>query len=155
MHFHRYPIYVGNIVYNLDKDIYLVRLEGITHIVINNYIINNYTNLKLLAKNIIDKYLISDSAVGVMFINNIFNKVIKIYPVVWVRDIDTIFFETACGSGTASVSILKSFITKSSIELDVIQPSNEIIKAKVKYINGIKEVVICGGVKTDGIIRSI
>jgi hypothetical protein len=50
MHFHRYPIYVGNIVYNLDKDIYLVRLEGITHIIVNNYIINNYTNLKTISK---------------------------------------------------------------------------------------------------------
>ena len=47
-----------------------------------------------------------------------FKECFKIYPIVWVKTIDTLYYETACGSGSLAVTIYKNYITnKSNFEI--------------------------------------
>jgi len=52
---------------------------------------------------------------------------------VWVREVDTIFDETACGSGTCSIGVALAMKEKCSIEQNVIQPSGQIIRTIAIY----------------------
>lgn len=54
---------------------------------------------------------------------------------VWVNNVNTIFDETACGSGTAAIGIAQATNAKRSQNLQIIQPSNEPINVKVETDN--------------------
>lgn len=100
--------------------------------------------------NFIKKYELEESkAVGVIFCERE-NDLLKINPIVWVKSINTTFYETACGSGTIAVAILEAFQKKSSQSIDIIQPYGMIITAEVTYSNEkILKTVITGEVKKD------
>jgi diaminopimelate epimerase len=69
----------------------------------------------------IKKIKTDDKAIGMMFIERVEDK-LKINPVVWVKDIDTLFYETACGSGSLGTAIYNYFKTKEK-SAEIIQPS--------------------------------
>ena len=76
---------------------------------------------------------------------------LKINPIVWVKSIDTLFYETACGSGTTAVCMVEAFLNQKSQEIDVLQPSGMVITAKIVYSEGkISKATILGNVETDG-----
>lgn len=55
---------------------------------------------------------------------------------VWVKSVETLFDETACGSGTCAIGCAKAFIDKTSIHgMKVGQPSGEYIEVDVDYNN--------------------
>ena len=61
-----------------------------------------------------------------------------IHPVVYVRDADTLYYETACGSGTTALGLTLALKEGKSIkEVPIIQPSGMPIKFSVDY-NGRK-----------------
>lgn len=137
----------------LDKNIYKVILKGITIIVIKNIKQNN--NLKQLAKKIIRYYNIDDEAVGVMFENKI-KEYIEIYPVVWVKNINTLFLENACGSGTIGVTMLESYLNKESNKYSIKQPSGEFLDTEITIKNNIiTKAILKGKIKTDNKIKEI
>lgn len=155
------PIYNGNDVISvLDEGITIVRMKGIKYIVIDEKVSIDYLkdkeNLKAFSMNFIKKSKIMDSkAIGVIYKEKIDNK-LKIHPVIWVKAIDTLFYETACGSGTTAVAILEAITSNSSQKIDIIQPSNQIITADVIFDKGnILDAYIYGNIKTDGICRKI
>ncbi len=79
----------------------LVDLGGIVHVVIKADFPKEY---EVIHKQITQSLKLQDKdAVGVIWIKQNADSV-KIDPVVWVRSIDTFFYETACGSGTIAVS---------------------------------------------------
>ena len=89
-------------------------------------------------------------AVGVMFCERE-RGLLKINPIVWVKSIDTLFYETACGSGTTAVCMVEAFLNQKSQEIDVLQPSGMVITAKIVYSEGeISKATILGNVETDG-----
>jgi len=60
-------------------------------------------------------------AVGVVWVDNKREKgSVAIHPVVWVRAIDTLFYETSCGSG----SIAAAFAVGEMV-LSVVQPTGQ------------------------------
>jgi len=63
------------------------------------------------------------SAVGVIWIERVKDSV-KIHPVVWVKDVDTFFYEQSCGSGTIAVS-------KVTGAHSIIQPTGKKIEAEI------------------------
>ncbi len=143
----------GYNIENLDDNIYKVVLKGITILVVKE--IENYTNLKQNAMDLIKKYNLDDDAIGVMFVENV-EDIIKMYPIVWVKEIDTLFFENACGSGTTAVTMLESWLKKSSNKYDVMQQSGEILKTEITIENDIiKRAILKGKIKTDNKIRKI
>ena len=142
--------------YNIEKiseNIYKVILKGITILVVKK--IANHIDLKQSAINLIQKYNLDDNAIGVMFVNNVEN-IIKIYPIVWVKEINTLFLENACGSGTIAVTMLESWLKNSSNKYNVMQPSGDILKADIEIEDNIvKRAILKGKIKTDNKIRKI
>ena len=138
-----------NLVDKKDENIYIVRLSGITMIVclfkLSIKHLNENKDLQSLCKAYIDKYnLQNDKAVGLILLEKI-NNDIKIIPIVWVKNIETCFLETACGSGTIATCIVLSYIKKESLTIDIVQPSNDKIKASVDYKNNIFSNAIISG----------
>ncbi|MDR0879778.1 MAG: hypothetical protein LBN09_03630 [Clostridioides sp.] len=182
-------------VTKLDRGVYKISLEGITHLVVENANLlkearleeeekeeaqeeteesqkeaqskgsepidkhtKKYSNedsnekIKELAVKLIDKYFVSDpNAIGVMFVTST-GDVIDMKPVVWVKKIDTLFYETACSSGSIAVAIYKSFVENSSQKLNILQPSGQWIMAETELKDGrITDTRISGVISTDGI----
>ena len=129
----------------LEEDIYIVKLEGITMIIINEKLSEKYLlkNMKEEGMKIINKYKVLDDAVGVIFLEK--TDLLKIYPVVWVKDIDTIFLENACGSGTVATSMVESVLENKSNIYQIMQPSGEILETDIKLENGIVTKAILKG----------
>ena len=87
-------------------------MYGITHVVIESDNINekyNKDELKKYAYSILEELdLLKEDAAGVIFVNLLNKTTIEIYPIVYVSKINTLFYETACGSGTTAVGIYES-----------------------------------------------
>ena len=145
----------------LDDSIYEVIMDGINFIILEEKISKKYLmvkdDLKKKAKEMIDKYDISESeATGVIFKELDNDNKIKINPVVWVKSVDTLFYENACGSGTTAVAMLESMKCRESKRLEIVQPSEEIIIASIDFNNNkIEKATICGGLTIDKNIRSV
>jgi len=140
---------------------WIVEMEGITH-----YVDFDSTKIiglsdeeikQLSISTIREKGLEQFPASGVIYVKKLGNEGLQITPVVYVKEINTLFLETACGSGTCAVGEVMSIINnRSIIELPILQPSGEIIKISVEYINRKFEYAqIQGEVKkiSEGIIR--
>lgn len=88
----------------------------------------------------------TEKAIGIMLVERVLDK-IKINPVVWVKDIDTVFYETACGSGSLGTAIYNYYINKEE-KIELIQPSGYSISiqldTKGQYI---KRAIISGVVE--------
>lgn len=144
----------------LDRGIYYIKMDGISHIVLDKKTskkyINNIRNIKTTAMTLIEKYDIKDNeAIGVIFTEEV-NSRLKIHPVVWVQKIDTLFYENACGSGTTACAIIESILGNKSICIDIMQPSNDVLTVKTEYINSeIKKVILFGRIKADEKVYSI
>ena len=107
---------------------------------------------KLVAKELLTKTnLLEDKpASGVMFIRETdLEGVLEMEPVVFVRGIQTFFYETACASGTSAVGIW--YNQESGAEdtlLKVRQPSREVLDVRVRKNNGqLEDVFIEGPMK--------
>lgn len=145
-------------VTKIDKNLWLVDLEGISHLIkITSQTLNrNYA--KRIAKQLLKKtgLLSSRPAAGVMFVRrNNFNSTLEIEPVVWVRDIQTLFYETACASGTAAIGLWRAKQTKEKrLQIKVKQPSGQYISVAIqKSKTGFQKAVIDGPVKILGAIN--
>ncbi len=59
---------------------------------------------------------------------------------VWVDEVDTVFDETACGSGTGAIAVALAHQRQAPVEVDVGQPSGRIIRAGAHYADAIGRV---------------
>lgn len=109
---------------------FLVHLDGITHLVVLG---KNSTSPRELFNALKDenKYnCTSYPAFGVSF----FDPETKNADFcVWVNAVDTVFDETACGSGTSSIGIALAKAKGQSVMESVIQPSQEAIMTIADY----------------------
>lgn len=81
----------------------VVDLGGIVHVICNGELPIDY---KLIHKQIVNSLnLEKRDAVGVIWMTETAEKGIAISPIVWVREIDTLFFESSCGSGSIAAAI--------------------------------------------------
>lgn len=124
----------------------IIRMDGITHVVVEKAMPDkDEQTAKDAAYEIMKSLdLFGEPACGVMFIHYE-DGVIDLTPVVYVRDINTFFYETACGSGTTAVGIYNSVVNSCGTDLNVMQPSGEIIHVNVSYINGVIEKAVISG----------
>lgn len=119
----------------LEEGSYIVAMDGITQVVmpdpftvINEEEIKAFTKKKLEELNLLE----SVPAAGIMFYTKV-GQTIKIEPVVWVRDIQTLFYESACGSGTTAVGLVQALETGSSVTETILQPSGMSIDVRVNF----------------------
>jgi len=147
---------------------FLVEMEGISHLItFNTAPISGLSEneIKQIAKNrITDLNLDKLPAAGVIFTQKQ-GDLYKITPVVYVRDIDTLFLETACGSGTTALGlVLARMVNQSISQLPILQPSGMDIKVsidfdgqkfKTAFIEGMVEPLSSGEIYQDSIIKEI
>lgn len=135
-----------------------IYMEGITQYVLwddPNIKGKNPKEMKAYAYNLLKEkgYDTNYPAAGVMFVEKT-SKGIEMKPVVYVRDTDTLYYETACGSGTTAVGLVLAKEKEESItEMPIYQPSGLPIKVTVNYDEQSKEFTyaeISGPVNTVG-----
>lgn len=106
-----------------------VDFEGISQLVIDDG-----SPRQLLTKILQDDLLgfRKRPAVGVTYYNPITKQASFC---VWVKEVDTIFNETACGSGTAAIGLTEAVKNRTSQALKVIQPSGKASEVTAEYDN--------------------
>lgn len=132
-----------------------VSLSGMTHLVIDPEVAAPYLtereNLKPAGLALIEQYgLKYQEGAGAIFLERLEDGSLKINPIVWVRDIASLFYETACGSGTVATAIVLAYRAKADAIQDIIQPSGMTIRAEVSFSKDcVTRAVISGPVRTD------
>lgn len=103
-----------------DMDAQIVDLGGIVHVVIFDTFPSEEYRKK--HEGIRDKLGLQErDAVGVIWVHNKQERgIIAIHPVVWVRAIDTFFYETSCGSGSIAVAFAMG-----GMSLAITQPTGQ------------------------------
>ena len=120
---------------SISEDFAVVAMDGITHVLVEDtFKDEGPAALKDWAMILLKSLGLETSspAAGVMFVSRT-PTAIQIRPVVWVRDVKTLFFETACGSGTTAVGLLEALKTQTSIDVPVTQPSGMTIQIQVEF----------------------
>jgi diaminopimelate epimerase len=127
---------------------YQVKLEGITHLVFEPESeqaksfshIDNIEEQKSLARKLLNEYdLLQEPAAGVMALNEN-HGLLELNPFVYVRDVDTFYAETACGSGSVAVGLVLTKRQSHSIHnIEIRQPSGHSIFVDVDFANGFFE----------------
>jgi hypothetical protein len=126
-----------------------VALEGITQVITYKSLkTSSREEIKLLGFKILKKLglALSVPAAGVMFASRR-NGILSIKPVVWVKDIQTLFYETACASGTTAVALAKAVKAKnkSRAAISILQPSGKLLKVLIKLKNSVPDYAEIGG----------
>jgi len=146
-----------------EDDFYLVTLEGIVHLVIPSdkseqflsvaHSANSFCNeLKEIAKGLMDKHsLTKHPACGVMFLEDTEDGLLM-HPCVLVTGVESsMYYETACGSGSIATAMVSAYMNKDSVSMSIIQPSKHTIIAAIEVTGGkIRGAYIDGAVITDG-----
>lgn len=127
---------------------FIVALEGITQVISYRPLkTSSQEKIKIQGFKILKKLGLTQSvpAAGVMFVNKK-NGVISIDPVVWVRDIQTLFYETACASGTTAAAIVETLKRKRNINsFPILQPSGASLLATVRLSKNLISFAEIGG----------
>ena len=129
------------------QEVFMVKLPGISHVFLD---IKKFKfdkdNCKKEAKEILNKLdLLDIAAVGVIWYENK-----QIHPVVYVKDIDSLFYENSCGSGSMAFGIYQAYLKNSDglFDYNVVQKNEDIVGVKVDLNNKIiNSAQICGFTK--------
>lgn len=118
------PSVVHTVVLPGGGEAKLVDLGGIVHVLTQEQFVNDRSVYESRHREITNALgLAQRSAVGVCWIERL-PQGIMIHPVVWVRGIDSFFYETACGSGSIAASAATG-------ETQIVQPSGESIQVVI------------------------
>lgn len=102
----------------------VVDLGGIVHVVIDAPFPSEPSAYQAAHREIMNElHLTERSAVGVIWIEHAGEEV-KMHPVVWVRDVNTFFYEQSCGSGSIAVGKVTGISS-------VVQPTGERIEPEI------------------------
>ncbi len=136
----------------------LVELEGITHLVISSDKSKSYLSssedLKEQALALLKRYeLTSYPAAGVIFTSEI-DGGYAIHPCVYVSAINTMFYETACGSGTVAAGLVFAALQNKSVNIPFVQPSSGVINAIIDVASDhiVIRAMISGSITCDDVI---
>lgn len=99
----------------------IVDLGGIVHVVVDSPFPKDYMEQHSLLTNFLG--LRSKAAVGVVWTSNNGDK-LRIDPVVWVKEIDSFFYESSCGSGSIAAAAVTGM-------KQIVQPTGQIIFSSV------------------------
>lgn len=108
----------------------LVDLGGISHVVLHN--ITGTKETFDVIRNFINREF-DPPAMGVMFYNDEDSSLV---PVVYVKDVDTTYFEGSCGSGSTAVAVALSIgMADGTHSFDFTQPAGD-ITATAEIVDG-------------------
>ncbi|HRP36985.1 MAG TPA: hypothetical protein PLS50_04190, partial [Candidatus Dojkabacteria bacterium] len=115
------PLPIDQAVREVEEGI-LVQLDGIAQMVVVDSDVSSASQLLSELKNSNRYNLQEQPAVGVSYYDQ---STEKAEFNVWVKEVDTVFDETACGSGTCAIGVALATNRKEDVYLEVIQPSGE------------------------------
>lgn len=119
----------------------LVEFDGITHIILHDIPASRET-FDEIKSTVMKKR--NPAALGVMFYNT---KTQHMIPVVYVRDVDTTYFEGSCASGTTALCVsLSQKYTEGTYRYTISQPAGQLIATIEKNNNTISKITIDGKV---------
>lgn len=131
---------------NPEESVNLVELEGISFVVLEEGS-SKFEKLKQMKTLETKKSYVIDIIKEYNFDNRLASGVLSLErsnnkffmdPYVYVRDTETLYYETACGSGTTAIGLLEAQRNGKSIEdYEIYQPSGKPIKVSVEYTNGL------------------
>lgn len=102
----------------------IVDLGGIVHVVIEAPFPRDPQTYQTAHRTIMHELALNNrAAVGVVWIERS-NEAIKMHPVVWVKEVNTFFYEQSCGSGTIAVGKVTDICS-------VVQPTGKTIEAQI------------------------
>jgi diaminopimelate epimerase len=114
------------------NDMFIVELVGITHIIIYQ---SPPDNAEEEAMEYIRRLNLSNTkAVGILYTQMLGNK-ISMVPIVWVQKTNRPMKESACASGTQAIITAKVWEERKSSNLEIIQPSGDVILGSVEFDN--------------------
>ncbi|MDB5175989.1 MAG: hypothetical protein JWM81_847 [Candidatus Saccharibacteria bacterium] len=111
----------------------IVQLYGIAHLVITDRSKVGATSAKDLCEEFIvsNKYgLAQQAAFGISYYDKQSG---KSEFGVYVKEVNTVYDETACGSGTSCIGVALAAEAKDDLTVDVIQPTGEVIQTSATY----------------------
>jgi diaminopimelate epimerase len=133
----------------------VIHLDGISHILLDESLVpfdkDNYeSTVRVLLKH---AGLDTKSAAGVIWYSQV-GEAYTMNPVVYVRDINTCFYETSCGSGAAALAIQESMKTDApNSSVYIVPPSGHSLQVRVHQEEGNRlHVWLKGMVEFRGII---
>jgi len=113
-----------NVILKDGQKAAVVDLGGIVHVVIEAPFPFKKEVYQVTHRSVTQELELGNrSAVGVIWIER-FSKEVRMHPVVWVKDVDTFFYEQSCGSGTIAVSKVTGIPS-------VVQPTGKKIEAEI------------------------
>ena len=118
----------------------IINLDGIVLMIFNEIDSKKYINMlkknendaKIKLKSIMNEIKTKEKAIGVILLEKL--NITKIHPIIWVKDINTIYYETACGSGSLAGAIYLNNITGIT-KFKILQPSNYVINVELNVKN--------------------
>ena len=114
-----------------DEDNFIVEMEGIAFLISTKDDPHDDSQVMemLNNKNLCDLY----PASGIIFLTKVRDDKYAMHPHVFVRDTGTLYYETACGSGTTAVGLLLSKQSGKSLgDIEICQPSGMSIFVSVE-----------------------
>lgn len=131
----------------------LVKLDGILLAVVNEKDSKEFirslredeNKAKKELKEIMSKFDTEEKALGIILLEKEETET-KINPIIWVKEIDTLYYETACGSGSLATAIYKKY-SEGIENMGVVQPSGYTINVNLYIQNDyIEKATILGKV---------
>ena len=124
---------IENVNFKNGKSYPIVFFSSIAHVIVE---IDNFSNIdknnsELILKQLCGEYNIP--SIGMIYYDKNNS---KISPLVYVKNIDTMFWENACASGTTAIGMYLYHTNNKEINLNIIQPSGAVLKVYNKN-NGI------------------
>ena len=124
-----------------DNSNNFINVDGILLVVIDELNSKEYIEMlkkdenkaKSKLKELMKKFKTKEKAVGIILLETKSN-LVKIHPIIWVKEIDTVYYETACGSGSLATAIYLNSITKKN-SFEILQPSKFSIRVELKIEN--------------------
>lgn len=111
--------------FNLQLETKLCTLPGISHLITEEKI-DKESTLRLLQQH----NLATEKAAGVMSYTEQDGKY-AMRPIVWVRDAETLYEETACASGTLALAFYLHH-TKGEKKFSIVQPSGSVFEVELR-----------------------
>ena len=140
-------------LYEIKNDFTCIKIDGILIAILDEEKSKTYIE-KLKeneekTKNELKQLMITEldseeKAIGIILLEKKLER-IKINPIVWVKEINTVFYETACGSGSLGTAIY-NYLNSKDKKIELIQPSGYSINIELKENESYIEKAIISGI---------
>ncbi|MGH7246167.1 MAG: hypothetical protein ACREGI_04505 [Candidatus Levyibacteriota bacterium] len=121
----------------IASDMQVVALDGITHVVVDEQPSSAGQRTKIEADTLLTSLGLKDEpASGVIYLSRGEQGSVAIQPFVWVRDVGTLYAETACGSGSTAVGLVEAARSGADTQVSIMQPSGHAVQVSVEMQGG-------------------